>query len=114
MSQTFDRSQLDGKDREQLSGIATALGVKSISRMRKAELIEAITAAVAGSNGTGSSTPRKVRSTVTGGGDDFASIAEEENVLVGPGPGRRDGAHPSGRRAADGQRPHSGRAVERN
>ena len=36
MSDTFDRSQLDGKDREQLSEIASALGVKSISRMRKA------------------------------------------------------------------------------
>ena len=42
MTQTFDRSQLDGKDREQLSQIATALGVKSISRMRKAELVDAI------------------------------------------------------------------------
>jgi len=81
MSQTFDRSQLDGKDREQLSEIASALGVKSISRMRKAELVEAITAAAASSNGAAPSTPRKVRSTVSGG-DDFASIAEEENALA--------------------------------
>jgi transcription termination factor Rho len=84
MSQTFDRSQLDGKDREQLSEIAAALGVKSISRMRKAELVEAITAAAAGSNGATRATPRKVRSTATAtaGDDDFASIAEEENALA--------------------------------
>jgi transcription termination factor Rho len=83
MSQTFDRSQLDGKDREQLSEIASALGVKSISRMRKAELVEAITAAAAGSNGEARSTPRKVRSTSAAGNDDFASIADEENALAG-------------------------------
>jgi transcription termination factor Rho len=82
MSQTFDRSQLDGKDREQLSEIASALGVKSVSRMRKADLVEAIVSAAADSNG-GAATPapRKVRST-RGGGDDFASIAEEENALA--------------------------------
>ena len=45
MSDTFDRSQLDGKDREQLSEIASALGVKSISRMRKADLVDAIVTA---------------------------------------------------------------------
>jgi transcription termination factor Rho len=85
MSQTFDRSQLDGKDREQLSEIASALGVKSISRLRKAELIEAIAAAAAGSgsNGESRSTPRKIRSTSGAAGDDFASIAEEENALAG-------------------------------
>src|SRR5262245_14473006 len=83
MSQTFDRSQLDGKDREQLSEIASALGVKSVSRMRKADLVEAIVTAATGSNGgpTAAPAPRKVRST-RGGGDDFASIAEEENALA--------------------------------
>jgi transcription termination factor Rho len=84
MSQTFDRSQLDGKDREQLSEIASALGVKSVSRMRKADLVEAIVSAAGGSNGApaGASTPRKVRSTRGGGDDDFASIAAEENALA--------------------------------
>ena len=48
MSDTFDRSQLDGKDREQLSEIASALGVKAISRMRKADLVDAIVAAAGG------------------------------------------------------------------
>jgi len=81
MSETFDRSQLDGKDRDQLSEIASALGVKSVSRMRKADLVEAIVTATAGSNGAERSAPRKVRSTQGAGGDDFASIADEENAL---------------------------------
>jgi transcription termination factor Rho len=83
MSETFDRSQLDGKDREQLSEIASALGVKSVSRMRKADLVEAIVSAAAGSNGSQSpaAAPRKVRSTRRAG-DDLAAIADEENSLA--------------------------------
>ena len=80
MSETFDRSQLDGKDRDQLSQIASALGVKSVSRMRKADLVEAIVTAAAGSNGAPRSTPRKVRSTQVASDDDFATIADEENA----------------------------------
>ncbi|HEU5301857.1 MAG TPA: Rho termination factor N-terminal domain-containing protein, partial [Acidimicrobiia bacterium] len=38
----IDRSALHGKDREQLHAIAGAIGVKAPTRMRKAELIEAI------------------------------------------------------------------------
>src|SRR5579871_5057962 len=87
MSDTFDRSQLDGKDREQLSEIASALGVKSISRMRKADLVDAIVSATAGANGaseTKSDAParRKVRSTAAAGVDDLASLADEENKLA--------------------------------
>src|SRR5262249_11856052 len=82
MSDTFDRSQLDGKDREQLSEIAAALGVKSISRMRKADLVEAIAKAAgtneAGSNGSDAAKTKKVRSTRAAGVDDLASIADEE------------------------------------
>src|SRR5437868_329894 len=83
MSDTFDRSQLDGKDREQLSEIATALGVKSISRMRKADLVDAIVKATKSSNG-GATAPkaRKVRSTRAAEIDDLASLADEENALA--------------------------------
>ena len=84
MSETFDRSQLDGKDREQLSEIASAMGVKSISRMRKADLVEAIVGA-AGANGAGETKSKKVRSTARAGDDDFASIADEENALASAG-----------------------------
>src|SRR6266446_3303726 len=83
MSETFDRSQLDGKDREQLSEIASALGVKAVSRMRKADLVEAIVTAATGSNGAERPSPRKIRSTQVSDGDALASIAEEENALAG-------------------------------
>jgi transcription termination factor Rho len=88
MSDTFDRSQLDGKDREQLSEIASALGVKSISRMRKAELVDAIVAAARG-NGAASTEkagektaekPRRIRSTKPAT-DDLAALAAEQEAL---------------------------------
>jgi transcription termination factor Rho len=90
MSDTFDRSQLDGKDREQLSEIAGALGVKSISRMRKADLVDAIVQAATGPNGSGSDKAgapkaKKIRSS-RGGGDDLAALAEEENALASEPP----------------------------
>ena len=44
----LDRTTLDGKDREQLHAIAGAMGVKAPTRMRKAELIDAIMAAANG------------------------------------------------------------------
>jgi len=94
MTDTFDRTQLDGKDRGQLSEIASALGVKAVSRMRKAELVDAIVSAAkgggdgAGTNGgAAASRPRKIRSTASGG-DDLAALADEENALAaddGPG-----------------------------
>jgi transcription termination factor Rho len=88
MTDTFDRTQLDGKDRDQLSEIASALGVKAISRMRKADLVAAIVSATSGtpatngdSSGGAEARPRKVRST-TSGGDDLASLAAEEDALA--------------------------------
>ena len=50
----LDRSTLDGKDREQLHAIAGAIGVKAPTRMRKAELIDAILSAGAGDAAGGS------------------------------------------------------------
>jgi transcription termination factor Rho len=41
-TQELDRSMLDAKDREELHAIAGAMGVKAPTRMRKAELIDAI------------------------------------------------------------------------
>jgi transcription termination factor Rho len=87
MTDTFDRTQLDGKDRGQLSEIAAALGVKAVSRMRKSELVDAIVSAAkgggdaAGTNGAEASRPRKIRSTVSGGSD-LAALADEENALA--------------------------------
>ena len=41
-AEALEKSVLEGKDREQLMAIAQALGVKSVSRAKKAELIEKI------------------------------------------------------------------------
>jgi transcription termination factor Rho len=116
MTDTFERTQLDGKDRGQLSEIASALGVKAVSRMRKADLVDAIVAATAGSNGSQPSKPRKIRSTV-GPSDDLASLADEQNALAaaepvddmavirrrpGPAPDHGNGSVPSSADSASG------------
>src|SRR5262249_43094648 len=85
MSDTFDRSQLDGKDREQLAEIATALGVKAISRMRKADLVDAIVSAAGNGSASASAAPttekpRRIRSTKPAV-DDLAALAAEEDSL---------------------------------
>ena len=113
MSDTFDRSQLDGKDREQLSEIASALGVKAISRMRKADLVDAIvTAAAAATVDATTAKPRRIRSTKPAT-DDLAALAAEQEALdlaeSGSGtqddmalirPRRRNGASESGTNGA--------------
>ena len=50
---TFDRATLDGKDRDQLQAIASAIGVKGVSRLKKADLV----AAIVGSAPAAPSTP---------------------------------------------------------
>jgi transcription termination factor Rho len=50
--QQLERSMLDGKDREQLHAIAGAMGIKGVTRLRKADLVDAILEAASG-NGSG-------------------------------------------------------------
>src|SRR3954447_9900344 len=99
--QQIERSMLDGKDREQLHTIAGAVGVKGATRMRKADLIEAIlataNAADAGrvdngpdNGGSAGEAPadakprRAVRSARASdlADDSLAALAEEENALA--------------------------------
>lgn len=51
--QQLERSMLDGKDREQLHAIAGAMGIKGVTRLRKADLVDAILGAATG-NGAAS------------------------------------------------------------
>ena len=92
MTDTFDRTQLDGKDRGQLSEIAAALGVKAVSRMRKAELVDAIVSAAKGRARAGTQGQRQRRGDRTAAqdpidrrraADDLAALADEENALGG-------------------------------
>ena len=48
--QALDRSVLDGKDREELHQIAGAMGVQAPTRMKKADLIDAILGAAGDGN----------------------------------------------------------------
>src|SRR3954462_8704998 len=57
--QQLERSMLDGKDREELHAIAGAMGVKGITRLRKADLVDAILAAAAGQGGGGNGAKAK-------------------------------------------------------
>ena len=41
-AETLERSVLEGKDRDQLVAIASALGLKALSRAKKGEIIDRI------------------------------------------------------------------------
>jgi transcription termination factor Rho len=88
-TQELDRSMLDGKDREELHAIAGAIGVKAPTRMRKADLIEAILGAAGnGASKAEAESPAPKRRTVRSARAselDKASVdalAEEENLLA--------------------------------
>src|SRR4051794_18543829 len=91
----LDRSMLDGKDREELHAIAAAVGVKAPTRMRKAELVNAILEAAGGgaadtvpggNGGAAAETPRArtVRSAQASqvDRDSVAALAAEEEAIA--------------------------------
>ena len=79
----FERSMLDGKDREELHAIASAIGVKAATRMKKSDLVEAIvSAAGAPANGEAEKTKRAVRSRKDADVDPIAALAAEEAEIA--------------------------------
>jgi transcription termination factor Rho len=106
----LERSVLDGKDREQLHAIAGAMGVRAATRMKKADLIDAILDAANGNGGeagassdgkgTGAARTRRVRSTKASAGDDdpIAALAAEEDALASSTDAADTDADPSPRR----------------
>src|SRR5579884_3632758 len=91
--QQLERSMLDGKDREELHAIAGAMGVRGVTRMRKADLVEAILAAAgangdaasaanASANGDAAAKPKRVRSRKAPADDPIAALAAEEDALA--------------------------------
>jgi len=116
--QQIDRSVLAGKDRDELHTIAGAIGVKAATRMRKADLIEAILAAANGagepappsSSGSAASEPagsdaasngdaprprrvRSARASQLADDDPIAALAAEEAALVSDADGAMPLAH---------------------
>ncbi len=91
----LDRSTLDTKDREQLHAIAGAMGVKAPTRMRKAELIDAILAAATGepsaTSGNGDSDDAPNRRTIRSAraseleAASIDALAAEEDALATDG-----------------------------
>ncbi len=101
--QQLERSMLDGKDREELHAIAGAMGVKGITRLRKADLVDAILAAAAGraggagngakggtkdANGSAAAKPKravrsKKASELATNDSSIAALAAEEETLAG-------------------------------
>jgi transcription termination factor Rho len=109
--QQIDRSVLAGKDREELHTIAGAIGVKAATRMRKADLIEAILDAANGAGDTPAppesgvaAKPRRVRSaraSQLADADPIAALAAEEESLAAAEPADEDTMpRPRTRRAA--------------
>jgi transcription termination factor Rho len=89
-TQELDRSVLDGKDREELHAIAGAIGVKAPTRMRKADLIDAILGAAGnGAAAEPAEAPAPKRRTVRSARaseldkESVDALAEEENALAG-------------------------------
>ena len=86
----LEQSVLEAKDREQLVAIAAALGVKSTSRAKKADLIQKIleqTGAIPVSNGAATATPRVADAAPP-------SEAATAEPSVDPGPTRRPSPGP--------------------
>jgi transcription termination factor Rho len=97
----LERSVLDGKDREQLHEIAGAMGVRAATRMKKADLIDAILDAANGKSDAGASNaatsndrPRRVRSARASevDADPIAALAAEEDALAATTDGTTEGA----------------------
>ncbi len=104
--QQLERSMLDGKDREELHAIAGAMGVKGITRLRKADLVDAILAAAAGQGRAGNGAKSAPKETANGAADakpkravrskkaselaapdsSIAALAAEEEALATAGP----------------------------
>ncbi|MFA5885337.1 MAG: transcription termination factor Rho [Acidimicrobiia bacterium] len=86
----LDRSMLEGKDREELHAIASAVGVKAPTRMRKADLVNAILDAASGGsdagNGGAEAPTRKTRTvrsarTPEAEAASIAALAAEEEAI---------------------------------
>ena len=89
----LERSMLDGKDREELHAIASAIGVKGVTRLKKADLVDAILTA-SGNGAPAAARPTSTTSTSNGdkpkrvrsrrsaaAGDPLAALAAEEAAL---------------------------------
>jgi transcription termination factor Rho len=102
----LDRSVLDSKDREELHAIAGAMGVRAATRMKKADLIDAILGAAdneggvstdgSNDNTSAGERPKRVRSRRASetDNDPMAELAAEEEAIAAAGAGDEGSADP--------------------
>jgi transcription termination factor Rho len=101
----LDRSVLDSKDREELHAIAGAMGVRAATRMKKADLIDAILGAANnntagatqdGSDDNATDRPKRVRSRRASEADvdPIAELAAEEEAIAAAEPSEDAAADP--------------------
>jgi transcription termination factor Rho len=95
--QVLERSMLDGKDREQLHAIAGAMGIKGVTRLRKADLVDAILGAA---TGNGSDAPAEA----TNGKSLKAAKATKTTKAAKPTGDQPDAADAAPRRAVRSKR----------
>ncbi|MFN8036999.1 MAG: transcription termination factor Rho [Acidimicrobiia bacterium] len=75
----LERSVLEGKERDELHAIAGAIGLKGITRLKKADLVDAILDAAPAP----AAKPKRVRSTKSASDDPIAAaLAEEESIAA--------------------------------
>ena len=84
-AETLERSVLEGKDREQLVAIAQALGVKSVSRAKKADLIGKILEQTGSGPSSGSGDDRQADAGATGAAGDGADPGAGTDAPGAPG-----------------------------
>ncbi len=82
-AEALEKSVLEGKDREQLMAIAQALGVKSVSRAKKAELIDKILEQTATPEPT-KKEPRRDEAPERPANQQKSQTPAEPRVVIGP------------------------------
>src|ERR671910_2264323 len=88
-STTLERSALERKDREELTTIAQALGVKPPSRARKAEIVQLILELTGvESSAPGNATERERTRTTNGGAEQEASSVDDTSSETDAGVAR--------------------------
>jgi len=88
-AEALEQSALEGKDKDQLLQIAKALGVKGISKLKKADLIGAIITATGGADEAPADAPAPQESPSSngqsaGGSAPAADAAPDDGVVLGP------------------------------
>ena len=114
--QQLERSMLDGKDREQLHAIAGAMGIKGVTRLRKADLVDAILGAATGggangdtngdANGDSAAKPLKAARAAKASKATSKRTASPESTDVRPSPPRHRHRRPESR-SGRSERPSS-------